>query len=215
MKSLSTVLGIIILVVVFFVIAGCGSYNRLIARQQEVNSSWADVENMYQRRADLVPNLVNTVQGAANFEKSTLTDVIKARQQVNNVQISPASAPTDAQALQQFQSSQDALSGALSRLMVVVERYPDLKANANFQELQAQLEGTENRIAVSRRKFNEAVQAYNVSAQTLPVGFFARFFGFLPRPYFQASAGAENAPQVNFNFGAPGSSPTAVPASTP
>lgn len=209
MKSASLVLGIIALVIVILLIGGCGSYNRLNTLNQQVDRSWADVQNVYQRRSDLVPNLVKTVEGAANFEKSTLTDVVKARQQVNNVQMS--SAPTDPQALQQFEQSQQALSGALSRLLVVVERYPELKANANFRDLQAQLEGTENRIAVERRKFNEAAQTYNTQVKSMPARLYAGLFGFNPRPYFTAQPGAEKAPEVNFNFGAGAAAP-ATPA---
>ena len=189
-------------------LTGCGPYNRLVASKQTVDRSWADVENVYQRRADLIPNLVKTVEGAANFEKSTLTDVIKARQQVTTVKLDPTTAPTDPAALANFQKSQDALSGALSRLLVTIERYPDLKANANFQELQAQLEGTENRIAVERRKFNEAVQSYNTMIQQVPGVLYAKAFSFPPRPYFAAQAGAEKAPDVNFHFGG---SPAATP----
>ena len=182
-------------------LTGCGPYNRLVASKQTVDRSWADVENVYQRRADLIPNLVKTVEGAANFEKSTLTDVIKARQQVTTVKLDPAAAPTDPAALANFQKSQDALSGALSRLLVTIERYPDIKANANFQELQAQLEGTENRIAVERRKFNEAVQSYNTMTQQVPGVLYAKAFSFPLHPYFAAQAGAEKAPDVNFHFG--------------
>lgn len=203
MKSAGAILGIIALLVVLLLIGGCGSYNRLNTLKQQVDKSWADVQNVYQRRADLIPNLVRTVEGAANFEKSTLTDVVKARQQVSNVKLDPTTAPTDPQALQRFQQSQDALSGALSRLLVVVERYPELKANANFQGLQAQLEGTENRIAVERRKFNESVQSYNTTVNSMPTRLYAGLFGFQPRPYFAAREGAEIAPEVNFNFGAP------------
>ncbi len=201
MKSGLTILGVIILFGFVLLVGGCSSYNRLVTLQQQVNSSWADVENVYQRRADLIPNLVKTVEGAANFEKTTLTDVVKARQQVNNVKIDPGSAPTDPAALQRFQQSQEALSGALSRLLVVVERYPDLKANSNFQGLQTQLEGTENRISVERRKFNEAVQGYNTAVQRMPAALYAGMFGFHPRPYFTAREGADVPPPVNFNFG--------------
>ena len=182
-----------------FLLTGCGPYNRLVASKQAADRSWADVENVYQRRADLIPNLVKTVEGAANFEKSTLTDVIKARQQVTK--LDPTAAPTDPAALANYQKSQDALSGALSRLLVTVERYPDIKANANFQELQAQLEGTENRIAVERRKFNESVQGYNTMTQQVPGVLYAKAFGFQSRPYFAAQAGAEKVPDVNFHFG--------------
>ncbi|MHA3772237.1 LemA family protein [Verrucomicrobiota bacterium sgz303538] len=203
MKSAGAILGIIALLVVLLLIGGCGSYNRLNTLKQQVDKSWADVQNVYQRRADLIPNLVRTVEGAANFEKSTLTDVIKARQQATTVKLDPNTAPTDPQALQRFQQTQDALSSALSRLMVVVERYPELKANANFQGLQAQLEGTENRIAVERRKYNEAVQGYNTTVNSMPTRLFAGMFGFHPHPYFAAREGADIAPEVNFNFGAP------------
>ena len=181
-------------------LTGCG-YNRLVSLRQQAESSWADVENVYQRRADLVPNLVKTVEGAANFEKSTLTDVIQARQQVTNVKLDPNSPPATPEAMAAFQQTQDALSGALSRLLVTVERYPELKANANFQNLQVQLEGTENRIAVERRKFNEAVQQYNTAIKQFPTLIYAGFLGFKERPYFASRAGADQAPAVNFDFG--------------
>jgi LemA protein len=214
MKGFLAILAILAILVVVVLIGGCGTYNRLVGLKQQVDRSWADVQNVYQRRADLIPNLVRTVEGAANFEKTTLTDVIQARQQVTNVQVDPNVAPSDPQTLQRFQQSQDQLSNTLSRLLVVVERYPELKANANFQELQAQLEGTENRIAVERRKFNETVQAYNTAVQTMPTALFAGLLGFSPRPYFTAREGAEVAPKVDFNFGgSPGPSPT--PATNP
>jgi LemA protein len=201
MKAVHLSLSLVLVLVGASCLTGCGSYNKLVASKQSVDRSWADVENVYQRRADLIPNLVKTVEGAANFEKSTLTDVIKARQQVTTVKLDPNSAPTDPAELAKFQQSQDALSGALSRLLVTIERYPDLKANANFQELQAQLEGTENRIAVERRKFNETVQGYNTMVQQVPTVLYAKFLGFPPRPYFAARAGADAAPEVNFQFG--------------
>ena len=213
MKALLALLAILAALAAVLLIGGCGTYNRLVSLKQQVDRSWADVQNVYQRRADLVPNLVRTVEGAANFEKSTLSDVIQARQQVTKVQLDPNAAPADPAALQRFQQSQDQLSNSLSRLLVVVERYPELKANANFQELQAQLEGTENRIAVERRKFNETVQAYNTAVQTRPAALFAGLFGFSPRPYFTAREGADVAPQVNFNFG--GTSPSPGPATSP
>ena len=208
MKAGLAVLGVIILLVLVVLVGGCGSYNRMNALRQGVDKQWADVQNVYQRRADLVPNLVRTVEGAANFEKSTLTEVVQARQQVNTVKLDPNSAPNDPAALQRFQQTQDALSGALSRLLVVVERYPELKANTNFRDLQAQLEGTENRISVERNKFNEAVRAYNTKVQSMPTALFAGMFGFHPRPYFAAREGAETAPSVNFNFGAPAPQPS-------
>lgn len=201
MKSMPSTVAVMLALTGTLFLSGCGSYNKMISAKQEVDRSWADVENVYQRRADLVPNLVKTVEGAANFEKSTLTDVITARQQVTTVKLDPTAAPSDPAALDRFQQSQDALSGALSRLLVTIERYPDLKANANFQELQAQLEGTENRIAVERRKFNEAVQGYNTMVQQIPTVIYAKFLGFPPRPYFAARAGADVAPDVNFQFG--------------
>lgn len=207
MKVFLSILGVVVVVAVVLLIGGCGSYNRLVGLKQQVDQSWADVENVYQRRADLIPNLVKTVEGAANFEKSTLTQVIEARQQVTNVEM-PVEAPSDPAALQRFQQSQDALSGALSRLLVTVERYPELKANANFQNLQAQLEGTENRIAVERRKFNEVATSYNTAVKVFPTVLFAGALGFTPRALFTAKAGAENAPEVNFDFGTQTRTPT-------
>lgn len=208
MKTPLVLLGIIAAIAIVLIIGGCGSYNRLVSLQQHVDRSWSDVENVYQRRADLIPNLVKTVQGAANFEKSTLTAVIEARQQVTTIQLPSGTAPTDPATLQGFQKIQDQLSGALSRLLVTIERYPELKANANFQELQAQLEGTENRIAVERRKFNEVVQGYNTVVKSLPTVLFAGALGFGPRPYFQSQPGADKAPAVEFDFNArPAASP--------
>ena len=217
MKGPLAILAILAALVVLILIGGCGTYNRLVGLKQQVDRSWADVQNVYQRRADLVPNLVRTVEGAANFEKSTLTDVIQARQQVTKVQLDPSSAPTDPQSLQRFQQTQDQLSNSLARLLVVVERYPELKANANFQELQAQLEGTENRITVERRKFNETVQAYNTAVQSMPTALFAGLLGFSPRPYFTAREGSDVAPEVKFDFGAgsPAATPPATPATNP
>src|SRR5437660_3322732 len=154
---------VIFLVIVFVVgLFFWGTYNRLVGLQQGVDAQWAQVQTVYQRRADLIPNLVNTVQGAANFEKSTLTDITNARASVGRVQLDPNKAPTDAAQLQEFQAAQTGLSSALSRLLVVVERYPELKANQNFLTLQAQLEGTENRISVERGNFNRTVQDYNI-----------------------------------------------------
>jgi LemA protein len=205
---------VILLVVVF--VAGLffwGAYNRLVTLDQEVNKRWGDVQTVYQRRADLIPNLVNTVAGAANFEKSTLTEVTNARASVGRVQIDPSKAPTDAAQLEQFQAAQGQLSNALSRLLVVSERYPELKATRNFQELQAQLEGTENRIAVERNNFNTAVQDFNVAVRRFPTNMIAGMLGFSPKPFFAAQQGAEKAPAVNFNFGSP--APAASPAGSP
>lgn len=175
-----------------------GGYNQLVAQSQNVDKSWAQVQNVYQRRADLIPNLVQTVQGAANFEKSTLVEITDARASVGKIQIN--NAPTEAAKLAEFEQAQGRLSSALSRLLVVVEKYPDLKANANFRDLQAQLEGTENRISVERGTFNNAVQAYNTATRSFPAVFYAGMFGFKERPYFAAKAGAEEAPKVQFDF---------------
>jgi len=211
---LAGIVGLLLIVAIVIGIGGCSAYNNLVGLRQGVNRSWADVENVYQRRADLIPNLVSTDEGAANFEKSTLTDVIQARQQVTKVQVDAASSPADPETLQRFQQTQDALSSSLSRLLVTVERYPELKANANFQELQAQLEGTENRIAVERRKFNETVQAYNTAVQTFPNSVLAGMTGFQPRPYFTAKEGADTPPPVKFNFSS-GAAPSPAASATP
>src|SRR5436309_5025876 len=159
-------------------LTGCGSYNRLVTLEQNANKKWADVQSVYQRRADLIPNLVNTVQGAANFEKSTLTEVTNARASVGRVQLDPNKAPEDAAQLQKFQQAQGQLSNALSRLLVVSENYPQLRATATFQNLQAQLEGTENRISVERNNYNAAVQEYNTALGTFPTNMLNKMFGF-------------------------------------
>ena len=217
-KGLFGCLGVGAILLFIVLVGGCAvaaSYNRLVPLQQKVDQSWAQVQNVYQRRADLIPNLVNTVQGAANFEKSTLTEVTNARASVGRVQIDPNHAPTDAAKLQEFQAAQGQLSNALSRLLVVSERYPELRATQNFKNLQAQLEGTENRISVERGNFNTAVQDYNVAVRTFPTNLFAGIFGFKPRPFFEAQAGAEKPPAVNFNFGSPAPAPAATAAATP
>jgi LemA protein len=217
-KGLLGCLGVGAILLFIVLVGGCAiaaSYNRLVPLQQKVDQSWAQVQNVYQRRADLIPNLVNTVEGAANFEKSTLTEVTNARASVGRVQIDPNHAPTDAAKLQEFQAAQGQLSNALSRLLVVSERYPELRATQNFQSLQAQLEGTENRISVERGNFNTAVQDYNVAVRTFPTNLFAGIFGFRPRPFFEAQAGAEKPPTVNFNFGSPAPAPAATAAATP
>jgi LemA protein len=208
------VAAILIFIAIIFVIMGVGGYNRLVGLSQNVNKQWAQVQNDYQRRADLVPNLVNTVSGAANFEKSTLVDITQARASVGQVKIDPKNAPTDPAKLEEFQKAQNQLGGALSRLLVVSERYPELKANANFRDLQAQLEGTENRIAVARRDFNEAVGSYDTSVRSFPTVLYAGMMGFHEKPYFQATAGSETPPKVNFDFGKPGSTPAESPAPT-
>jgi LemA protein len=197
-KILLAIAGLFVAVILIVVISAVSSYNGMVNLQQGVDAQWAQVQNVYQRRADLVPNLVNTVKGAANFEKSTLTAVTEARASVGRVQLPAGSAPTDAQQLAAFDRAQGQLGSALSRLLVVSEQYPQLTATANFRDLQAQLEGTENRIAVERRNFNSAVQAYDATIRRFPGVLLAGAFGFAPRPYFSASPGSETAPKVDF-----------------
>jgi LemA protein len=201
-KILLAVAGAFIAIVVILGVWAASTFNRLVSLQQGVDAQWAQVQNVYQRRADLVPNLVATVQGAANFEKSTLTAVTDARASVGRVQITGASAPTDAAQLAAFDQAQGQLGTALSRLMVVSENYPQLRATQNFRDLQAQLEGTENRITVERQRFNEAVQDYNTAIRTFPAVLIAGMFGHTVHPYFTAAPGAETAPKVNFDTGA-------------
>ncbi|MBX5483042.1 MAG: LemA family protein [Myxococcaceae bacterium] len=188
----------VVAVAAIFVMWGVSAYNGLVASNQEVQAAWSQVENVYQRRADLVPNLVETVKGAANFEKETLQQVIEARakatQSTTHVTID------NPEAFQQFQNAQAQLSSSLARLMAVAESYPQLTATQNFRDLQAQLEGTENRIAVERMRFNEAAQRYNTKKNTFPTAIVAGFFGskFPDRPYFKAQEGAEKPPAVKF-----------------
>lgn len=190
--TLLVVLGILA-VLVFM---GCGSYNRLVQKDEQVQNAWADVQTQYQRRADLIPNLVNTVKGEANFERGTLNDVINARARATSMQISPDNLTPEN--IQQFQQAQSQLSGALSRLLVTVEQYPNLRANDAFRNLQTQLEGTENRIAVARRDYNNVVRDYNVAVRRFPTNIFAGIMGFDRKPPFEADAGSERAPSVNF-----------------
>ena len=178
---------------------GTGVYNRLVGLDEGVKTAWSQVENTYQRRADLIPNLVKTVEGAADFERTTLTEVIEARAKATSVQITPQDL-TNPEALARYQQAQDSLSSALSRLMVVVERYPELKANQNFIQLQDELAGTENRIAVERKRFNETAQTYNTARRTFPTNVIANWFGFKEAAYFEAAEGAEQAPKVEFDF---------------
>jgi len=178
---------------------GTGVYNRLVGLDEGVKTAWSQVENTYQRRADLIPNLVKTVEGAADFERETLTEVIEARAKATSVQITPQDL-TNPEALARYQQAQDSLSSALSRLMVVVERYPELKANQNFLQLQDELAGTENRIAVERKRFNEVAQGYNTTRRSFPTRLIAGWFGFEEAAYFEAAEGAEQAPQVEFDF---------------
>jgi LemA protein len=200
MKTFLIVLGVLAAIILAGVLYLSGAYNDLVNRSQSVDAQWAQVQNVYQRRADLVPNLVATVSGAANFEKSTLTEITAARASVGQAKLDPNSAPTDPAKLAEFDRAQGQLSSALSRLLVVVERYPELKANANFVALQAQLEGTENRISVERSRFNDSVQSYNTAVKSFPAVFYAGLFGFKERPYFAATPGSEKPPQVKFDF---------------
>lgn len=177
-------------------IGGCNTYNNLVNKDETVSGQWSQVENVYQRRADLIPNLVETVKGYATHERETLEGVISARSAATSIKLDPNN--LDAESINKFKAAQDQLSSALSRLMVVVERYPDLKANQNFLELQAQLEGSENRITVERQKFNQAAQDYNTYTRRFPSNLFAGFFGFEKRAYFEAEQGAEKAPKVKF-----------------
>jgi len=186
---------VLIAVVSAFLFSSCG-YNKMVEMDEQVTSQWAQVENVYQRRADLIPNLVNTVKGYAAHEQETLEGVIEARSKATSVNINPENLTPET--LQQFNQAQDGLSSALSRLMVVVEKYPDLKANQNFLDLQAQLEGTENRITVERKKFNETTQSYNAYIRKFPRVIYAGWFGFDKKSYFEAQQGAEKAPEVQF-----------------
>jgi LemA protein len=211
---------LIALVVVVLIVGGwyVGVRNNLVGLDESVNQQWAQVESQYQRRYDLIPNLVRTVQGAANFEKSTLTEVVNARARVGQVQMpqgAPGAAgalPNNEQGMQQFAAAQQGLSNALSRLLVVVERYPDLKANQNFLELQSQLEGTENRIAVERQRYNQSAQQFNTAIRQFPANLVASSGGFKAKAYFQGVPGSNQAPAVN--FGPFGSAPTATAPST-
>lgn len=196
MKKLGIGCGIVLVVALVLVgVMALGSYNKLVTLDEAVKASWGQVENVYQRRADLIPNLVETVKGARDFERDTLTAVVEARAKIS--QINLGRVPTAGE-LQQFQSAQDGLSSALSRLLVVVERYPELKATEAFRDLQAQLEGTENRITVERKRFNETAQAFNTARRRFPTVLFAGLLGFSERPYFQATPGSDRPPQVKF-----------------
>ncbi len=187
------VIGVIALILFF---QFKGMYNNMVVKQEATAGQWANVETSYQRRADLIPNLVNTVKGYAEFEQETLTKVIEARSKATSIQVDANN--IDPAQLQKFQQAQSQLSGALSRLLVTVERYPNLKANQNFLELQSQLEGTENRISVERRKFNEVVRDFNTYIKQFPRNFVAGMFGFDDKGYFTADAGSEDAPEVQF-----------------
>lgn len=173
-----------------------GTYNTMVTQDEGVKTAWSQVENQYQRRMDLIPNLVNTVKGYATHEKETLEGVVSARAEATKTTIDPSN--LNEESMKKFQAAQGELSSALSRLMLVIERYPDLKANQNFSELQAQLEGTENRISVERKRFNETAQSYNTYIRSFPTNILAGMFGFQPKAYFSAESGAEKAPKVEF-----------------
>ena len=198
-KSLGTG-GIIIavLVLVLVLIWGISAYNQLVGSEESVSKAWSQVENVYQRRLDLIPNLIKTVQGAADYEKSTLQAVIEARSKASSIQLNAENMSQEQ--LQAFTQAQDELGSAISRLMLTIERYPELKANQNFLELQSQLEGTENRITVERQKYNQVVGNFNTQVRRFPKNIIAGMFGFEKKAYFEASAGAEQAPAVDFNF---------------
>jgi LemA protein len=195
-KSIGCIIALVV-VGVILAIWGVGQYNGMVQSREAVNTAWSQVENVYQRRMDLIPNLVATVKGVAAFEKDTYIAVAEARAKAGQIKISPEML-NDPAAFKQFEESQAALGSALSRLLAVSENYPQLKANQNFLELQSQLEGTENRIAVERRKFNEVAQGYNTKIKSFPAVIFAGLFGFKERPYFTATSGAEKAPEVKF-----------------
>jgi LemA protein len=197
MKKAIIIIGIFLAFFLFFVLPIIHTYNKMVAMDEGVKSAWSQVENVYQRRLDLIPNLVSTVQGVANFEKSTLTAVIEARASATQVKIDPSKMTE--QNMQQFQAAQSNVSSTLSRLLVTVEQYPQLKATESFKELQSQLEGTENRIATERRNFNEKAQEYNSYIRKFPKNFVASMGGFQQRPYFTADQGANKAPTVKFN----------------
>ena len=196
-KKALIIIGAIVVLVVIGYSTIKGTYNNIVTQNETIKQSWSQVENQYQRRADLIPNLVSTVKGYASHEQETLTQVIEARSKATSTTIDANN--LTAESMQQFQQAQNGLSSALSKLMVVVERYPDLKANESFLQLQAQLEGTENRIAVERRNFNTTVGNYNKTIRQFPTNIYAGFFGFEEEPYFEAEDGNEVAPEVNFD----------------
>ena len=220
-RSTSRLVGTIAVVLAAQSVAACG-YNTIPTKQERAEAAWADVQSQYQRRADLIPNLVATVQGSAIQERTTLTQVIEARARATSVQVTPETL-SDPAAFQQFQAAQGQLTSALSRLLVTVEAYPQLQANQNFLQLQSQLEGTENRITIARRDYNEAVRDYNTSLRTFPTVIWAKtaFSGEEPMQLFTATAEAQTAPQVQFNLGdqppaqAGGGAPAVTPGSTP
>ena len=196
MKKSTMIWIILIAAVVLFLASIVSKYNGFVTQEESVKTAWSQVENVYQRRADLIPNLVATVKGYAEHEQETFIAVTEARSKVNNINLEGIT--NSQEALQNFQNAQGALSGALSKLMVVMERYPELKANQNFLDLQSQLESTENRISIERRRFNEAAQSFNTLIRRFPNSIYAGMFGFSAKAYFAAQAGAETAPKVEF-----------------
>ena len=194
-KNLIAIIAVILFIVIGFMWY-TSKYNSMVTLDEEATAGWAQGENVYQRRSDLIPNLVNTVKGAANFEKETLTQVIEARSKATSVKIDPQNITPEQ--ISQFQSAQSGVSGALSRLLVTVERYPDIKANKNFLELQTQLERTENRISVERRRFNELVKNFNAYIRRFPNSFISNLAGFQSKVYFESDEGADKAPKVSF-----------------
>src|SRR5215212_9958009 len=197
MRRSSPIMWVILALVLIIVFVGCGSYNGLVGQDETVKNAWNKVQSDYQRRADLIPNLVNTVKGETNFERGTLNDVINARARATSMQVSPENLTPEN--IEKFQQAQAQLSGSLSRLLVTVEQYPNLRANDAFRNLQTQLEGTENRIKVSRNDFNDAVQTYNTRVRRFPTNMVAGIMGFHPRQGFTADPGSDRAPNVNFD----------------
>lgn len=210
MRRSSPILWVILAIVLVLVFIGCGSYNSLVSEDESVKNSWNRVQSDYQRRADLIPNLVNTVKGEANFERGTLNDVINARAKATSMQINPDNLTQEN--IEKFQQAQSQLSGSLSRLLVTVEQYPNLRANDAFRNLQTQLEGTENRIKVSRNDFNESVRVYNTKVRSFPTNLFAGMMGFPQRQGFTADPGSDSAPAVD--FGEPAARPSVTFDST-
>ena len=198
MKKWLIPVGIIVVLIIIIIAWSSGIYNSAVDREATAQQTWADVESSYQRRNDLIGNLVNTVQGAAEFERGTLTDVIEARSKATSVNVDASN--LNPEQMEQFRAAQGEVSSALSRLLVTVERYPDLKANQNFLNLQSQLEGTENRINVARNRYNEAVTEYNRYIRRFPNNIFVGFYGFDEMPLYQADEGSEDAPEVDFKF---------------
>jgi LemA protein len=199
MKRTGCIVAVAVVLLLALIVGGwvSGQYNGLVASRENVNEAWSQVENVYQRRLDLIPNLVETVKGVANFEQETYTAVAEARSQAGQMRINPDDLDNP-EVMRRFEQSQGQLTSALSRLFAVAENYPQLKANQNFLELQSQLEGSENRIAVERRNFNTTAREYNTRVSSVPTNMIAGLFGFRPRPYFESSEGADRAPQVKF-----------------